>query len=97
VAILQIDSVYFGVVAACFVIVGAVELGTKRCFFLSAKKYTADSLRAFSVYDGCVEIALGAAVFALQCGGVGRKLCLVILIGALTYYSVQMGRILVKK
>lgn len=94
---MPLDSVYFLAVAACFVIAGAVELRTKRCFFLSSKKYTQESLAAFSLYDGCVEIALGAAIFALRYGENGRKVCLIILIGALTYYSVQMNKILVKK
>lgn len=91
------SNVYYIIIAACFAVVGAVEIFTRRCFFIRAKKYTEESIKAFSRHDGYVEIALGAAVLALNYGDLGRKACLVILIGALTYYSIQMNKILVKK
>ena len=94
---MEFDSVYFLLVALGFAIAGAVEIFPNRCFFVSRKKYTEESIRAFAKHDGCVEIAIGVSVFVLRFGAMGRKACLVILIGALTYYSIQMSKILVKK
>ena len=81
---------------AVFIIAGVLEIITKRCFFLSSKKYTEASMRDFAKYDGIVEILFGPALMALNFGETGRKACLILVIGALLIYGRQ-SRIYLKK
>jgi len=80
-----------------FIIAGILEIIQKRCFFLSSKKYTKESLTVFSKYDGIVEIIFGPALIALNFGDVGRKLCLILVIGAMLIYARASKEYLKKK
>ena len=82
---------------AAFVLAGILEIVKKRCFFLSRKKYTEESMKIFSKYDGIVEIIFGPALIALNYGEIGRKISLILVIGALILYSRQSGKYLKKK
>lgn len=94
---MQLPEWFYYAAAAGFIIAGVLEFITKRCFFLSSKKYTVDSMKVFSKYDSLVEILFGLAVGALNFGDTGRKICLILVIGAMLLFARFSGLYLKKK
>ena len=78
-------------------IAGVMEIITNRCYFLSKRKFTEESLKAFAKYDGVCEMAFGIALACLSIPNIGTKICLFLVIGALTFFSFKMQEIVKKK
>ena len=82
---------------AVLILAGILEIIQKRCLFLSSRKYTEESLKEASKYDGIVEILFGLAAIALNYGETGRKICLVLVIGGMMIFARVSGKYLKKK
>lgn len=88
---------FYIIAAAGFILAGLLEILQKRCFFLSKRKYTEKSLKKMAKFDGIVEILFGVALVALNFGEIGRKACLVLVIGAMLLFAFASSEFLEKK